>query len=68
LKINKAYILGYSMSSIIAQELTFMDPDRGDSLVLYAPNCDGKAFPPCSEGIQALVDSTDEDGIVLSLI
>ncbi|MFZ0555906.1 MAG: alpha/beta hydrolase [Nitrososphaeraceae archaeon] len=32
--ISKADILGYSMSSIIAQELTLMDPDRVDSLVL----------------------------------
>ncbi|MGB7635114.1 MAG: alpha/beta hydrolase [Nitrososphaeraceae archaeon] len=32
--ISKADILGYSMSSIIAQELTLMDSDRVDSLVL----------------------------------
>ena len=62
--ISKADILGYSMSSIIAQELTLMDPDRVDSLVLYAPNCDGKeAIPPGSEVIQALADNTDEDGM-----
>jgi hypothetical protein len=63
LTISKADILGYS---IIAQELTLMDPDRVDSLVPYAPDCDGKeAIPPGSEVIQAF-DSTDEDGIVLS--
>jgi pimeloyl-ACP methyl ester carboxylesterase len=53
LKIGKADVLGYSTSSIIAQELTLMDPVRVDNLVLYASNCDGKeAIPPGSEVIQ----------------
>ena len=35
-----------------------MDPDRVDSLVTHAPNCDGKeAIPPGSEVIQALADN-----------
>ena len=54
------------MSTIIAQDY-LMDPDRVDESCPHAPNCDGKeAIPPGSEVIQALVDSTDEEGIVLS--
>lgn len=57
LKIGKADILGYSMGSFIAQELALMNPDRVDSLILYASSCSGKeTIPPSPEVEQAFAD------------
>jgi pimeloyl-ACP methyl ester carboxylesterase len=57
LKIDKASILGYSMGSFIALELASMNPDRIESLVLYASNCGSKeAIPPRPEVIQTFTE------------
>jgi pimeloyl-ACP methyl ester carboxylesterase len=57
LKIDKASILGYSMGSFIALELASMNPDRIESLVLYASNCGGKeVIPPRPEVIQTFTE------------
>jgi pimeloyl-ACP methyl ester carboxylesterase len=48
LKINKkADVLGFSLGSLIAQELTLGHPDKINKLILYASSCGGKqATPP----------------------
>ena len=42
LKISKADVLGWSMGSYIAQELTLANPDKVNNLILYASGCGGK--------------------------
>jgi pimeloyl-ACP methyl ester carboxylesterase len=50
LKIDKADVLGWSMGSFIAQELALTNPDKVNSLILYASSCDGEeAEPPRPE-------------------
>ena len=47
LKIQKADILGYSLGSFIAQELTVTHPEKVNRLVLVAASCGGKeGIPP----------------------
>jgi pimeloyl-ACP methyl ester carboxylesterase len=55
LNIQKADILGFSMGSFIAQELTLENPKRVNKLVLYGSGCGGKgAVPPSPQALQAL--------------
>jgi pimeloyl-ACP methyl ester carboxylesterase len=55
LRIGKADLLGYSMGSFVAQELALMNPNRVDSLILYASSCGGKeAIPPSPQFMEAL--------------
>jgi hypothetical protein len=42
LKIPKAAVMGYSLGSYIAQQVTMMHPDKVNSLVLIASSCGGK--------------------------
>ena len=42
LKIRKAHVLGWSMGTFIATEMTLKHPERVDKLILYAGNCDWK--------------------------
>ena len=46
LKIPKADVLGYSLGSYLAQQLTMMYPDKVNSLVLVASSCGGKDHTP----------------------
>ena len=46
LKIPKADIMGYSLGSYIAQQLTMMYPDKVNSLVLVGSSCGGKDHTP----------------------
>jgi pimeloyl-ACP methyl ester carboxylesterase len=46
LKIPKADVLGYSLGSYLAQQLTMMYPDKVDSLVLIGSSCGGKDHTP----------------------
>ena len=48
LKIQKANILGYSMGSFIAQQLTLTHPEKVDRLVLVSSTCGGKESIPNS--------------------
>jgi pimeloyl-ACP methyl ester carboxylesterase len=41
LKIAKADVLGWSLGSYIAQELTLTYPDKVSNLILYASGCGG---------------------------
>lgn len=46
LKIQKADVLGFSMGSFIAQELTLLHPEKVNRLILYAASCGGKENIP----------------------
>jgi pimeloyl-ACP methyl ester carboxylesterase len=60
LKIEQADILGTSMGSFIAQELTLKNPNRVNNLILYASSCGGnEAVPPGSQALQALATMTN---------
>lgn len=48
LNITKADILGFSMGSFIAQELTLANPEIVDKLILYASLCGGNESKPAS--------------------
>jgi pimeloyl-ACP methyl ester carboxylesterase len=48
LKIPKADVMGYSLGSFIAQQLTIMYPDKVNSLVLVGSSCGGKDHTPKS--------------------
>jgi pimeloyl-ACP methyl ester carboxylesterase len=46
LKIPKAGVMGYSLGSYLAQQLTMMYPDKVNSLVLVGSSCGGKDHTP----------------------
>src|SRR5918992_2913259 len=57
LNITKADILGWSMGSFIAQELTLANPEIVDKLILYASLCGGNESKPASPEVnQAFCD------------
>lgn len=50
LNIRKADVLGFSMASFIAQQLTLAHPEKVNRLVLYGASCGGQeAFPQTPE-------------------
>src|ERR671915_799055 len=46
LKIPKAHVMGYSLGSYLAQQLTMMYPDKVNSLILVGSSCGGKDHTP----------------------
>jgi pimeloyl-ACP methyl ester carboxylesterase len=46
LKIPKADVMGYSLGSYLAQQLTIMYPDKVNSLILVGSSCGGKDHTP----------------------
>jgi pimeloyl-ACP methyl ester carboxylesterase len=46
LKIPKADVMGYSLGSYLAQQLTMTYPDKVNSLILVASSCGGKDHTP----------------------
>jgi pimeloyl-ACP methyl ester carboxylesterase len=46
LKITKADVLGYSLGSYLAQQLTMMYPDKVNSLVIVGSSCGRKDHTP----------------------
>jgi len=46
LKIQKADVLGFSMGSFIAQEVTLLHPEKVNRLILYGASCGGKENVP----------------------
>ncbi|MFA4915503.1 MAG: alpha/beta hydrolase [Syntrophales bacterium] len=59
LKINKAHVLGWSMGTCVAQELTLRHPEKVNKLILYAADCGGKeAIQPTPDVIRAMIDES----------
>ena len=59
LGIERAHVLGWSLGTYIAQELTLRHPDRVEKLILYAGDCGGKeAIYPSSEILDLLRDTS----------
>jgi pimeloyl-ACP methyl ester carboxylesterase len=58
LGIQQAHVLGWSMGSLIAQELVLRHPSKVNKLILYAAHCSAEMFPPSLEIIQQLTDMT----------
>jgi pimeloyl-ACP methyl ester carboxylesterase len=58
LGIGHAHVLGWSMGSLIAQELTLRYPSLVDRLVLHAAHCDAKLFPPSTAVLAMLTDTS----------
>ena len=62
LGIKKAHVMGFSMGTNIAQELTLDYPEKVDKLILYAGETGGKeALPPAPQDIDALQNTTGTD-------
>ncbi len=58
LGISQAHVLGWSMGSLIAQELVLRHPEKVNRLVLYAAHCDAAMFPPAPEILQKMTDNS----------
>ena len=56
--ITQAHVLGWSMGSLIAQELVIRYPSKVNKLILYSTYCSAEMFPPSLEIIQQLTDMT----------
>ncbi|NTU96840.1 MAG: alpha/beta hydrolase [Chlorobiaceae bacterium] len=56
LGVGQAHVLGWSMGSLVAQELALLYPARVSRLVLHAAHCDAKMFPPSPEVLARLTD------------
>jgi pimeloyl-ACP methyl ester carboxylesterase len=62
LGIKKAHVMGWSMGTFVAQELTLSYPEKVDKLILYAGTPGGKeALPPAPRDIAALTNMTGTD-------
>jgi pimeloyl-ACP methyl ester carboxylesterase len=55
LKIQKADVLGFSMGSFIAQELTLLHPEKVNRLILYGASCGGKENIPQSPDVAKIL-------------
>ncbi|MBV5328168.1 MAG: alpha/beta hydrolase [Chlorobium sp.] len=58
LDVEHAHVLGWSMGSLIAQELALRHPSLISKLILYAAHCDAKMFPPSPEVLTMLTDTS----------
>ena len=59
LGIERAHVLGWSLGTYIAQELTLRYPDRVNKLILYAGDCGGKeAIYPGPDIMEALEETS----------
>lgn len=72
LKIEKADVLGFSMGSFVAQQLTIAYPEKVYKLILYGSSCGGKdAIPQDSKVIKIVSDivnnRTQDEKTILSL-
>ena len=62
LGIKKAHVMGWSMGTFVAQELTLGYPEKVDKLILYAGTPGGKeAVSPAPPVIAALANTTGTD-------
>jgi pimeloyl-ACP methyl ester carboxylesterase len=55
LKIQKADVLGFSMASFIAQQLTLMHPEKVNRLILYGASCGGQEGIPQSPQVVKII-------------
>jgi pimeloyl-ACP methyl ester carboxylesterase len=55
LKIQKADVLGFSMGTFIAQELTLLHPEKVNRLILYGASCGGKENIPQSPNVTKIL-------------
>ncbi|NTW57209.1 MAG: alpha/beta fold hydrolase [Chlorobiaceae bacterium] len=58
LGIAQAHVLGWSMGSLVAQELALRHPSLVGRLVLYASQCNTRMFPPAPEVLGQLTDTS----------
>jgi len=57
LKIQKADVLGFSMASFIAQEITLLHPEKVNRLILYGATCGGEwNIPQTPQVVKILSD------------
>ena len=57
LKIQKADVLGFSMASFIAQEITLLHPEKVNRLILYGATCGGEeTIPQTPQVVKILSD------------
>ncbi|MCX5774391.1 MAG: alpha/beta hydrolase [Fusobacteria bacterium] len=56
--LEKAHILGWSMGSMIAQELALNYPSKVNKLIIHAGHCGASLFPPAPEVLAQLTDSS----------
>ncbi|MGD0081297.1 MAG: alpha/beta hydrolase [Methanoregula sp.] len=62
LKIEKADVMGFSMGTNIAQELTLDYPEKVDKLILYAGDPGGKeALSPAPQDLESIQNTTGTD-------
>ncbi|MBV9177280.1 MAG: alpha/beta hydrolase [Nitrososphaeraceae archaeon] len=57
LKIQKADVLGFSMGTFIAQQLTVLHPEKVNRLVLYGASCGGKDNIPQSPEVVKILSN-----------
>jgi pimeloyl-ACP methyl ester carboxylesterase len=58
LGVSQAHVLGWSMGSLIAQELALRHPAKVNKLILYAAYSDGSMFPAAPEVLQSLANTS----------
>jgi pimeloyl-ACP methyl ester carboxylesterase len=64
LGIERANVLGYSMGSLVAQELAINHPEKIKRLILFAGNCGGsQAIQPAPEIFGAVPDLSDPSNL-----
>ncbi len=60
LRIDRAYILGFSMGGLIAQELALNYPEKVEKLILWGTACGGrKTIPPSMEAYKFLFGAVE---------
>ncbi|MCJ7524857.1 MAG: alpha/beta hydrolase [Candidatus Aminicenantes bacterium] len=62
LGVGRAHVLGWSMGTEVALELTLRHPDKVDKLVLCAGDCSMQAFPPTPDVLEKLYDTSSTPG------
>lgn len=62
LGVDRAHVLGWSMGTEVALELTLRHPDKIDKLVLCAGDCSMQAFPPAPDVLEKLYDTSGSPG------
>lgn len=66
LGIDKAYVLGYSLGGMIAQELALRHPEKVEKLILCSTNCGAGNWVVCGKEVLAVL--TDRSGTPRDLV